>query len=64
MTALTDEDTELDQQWREAFGQPLPMLGAANIARKVLQQYRDHAFDRTNAPQGFQARRGISPTRG
>ena len=45
MTLPTDEDTELDRQWREAFGQPLPMLGAAKIARNVLQQYRQQTID-------------------
>jgi len=49
MTALTDEDLELDQQWREAFGQPLPMLGAASIARQVLQIYRDQTFHSADA---------------
>lgn len=41
MADLTDEDFELDRQWREVFGQPLPVLGAAKIARTVLAQYRD-----------------------
>lgn len=45
MTATTDEDIELDRQWREVFGQPLPMLGAAKIARMVLRQHQDQSSE-------------------
>lgn len=41
MPSPSDEDIELDRQWREVFGQPLPMFGAAVIARKVLEQHRE-----------------------
>lgn len=39
MTApeMTAEDAELDRQWRARFGQPLPMLGCADIVRQILQ---------------------------
>ena len=50
MTATTDEDIELDRQWREVFGQPLPMLGAAKIARMVLRQHQDRSSDRPSDP--------------
>ena len=40
MADLNEEERELDRQWREVFGQPLPMLGAGHIARMVLEQYR------------------------
>jgi predicted solute-binding protein len=40
MSNPSEDDVELDRQWREMFGQPLPMLGAAVIARKVLEDYR------------------------
>nr|MBB5292260.1 hypothetical protein [Brevundimonas basaltis] len=33
---MTDEDRELDALWRERFGEPLPILGAADIVRAVL----------------------------
>lgn len=33
---MTDEDHELDALWRERFGEPLPILGAAGIVRTVL----------------------------
>ncbi|MBB5746693.1 hypothetical protein [Brevundimonas variabilis] len=49
MTTPTHEDIELDQQWREVFGQPLPMLGASGIARMVLQQYRDQIVESADA---------------
>lgn len=33
---MTNEDKELDRQWRARFGQPLPMLGCADIVRQIL----------------------------
>jgi hypothetical protein len=33
---MTPEDRELDRQWRSRFGQPLPMLGCADIVRRIL----------------------------
>lgn len=34
---MTPEDIELDRQWRTRFGQPLPMLGCADIVRQILK---------------------------
>ena len=45
MPSPSDEDIELDRQWREVFGQPLPMFGAALIARKVLAQHHERAAE-------------------
>ena len=36
MTPESEEEIELDRLWREAFGQPLPLLGAPDIARAIL----------------------------
>ena len=36
---LSDTDAALDAEWRQAFGQPLPMLGAPDIARQILDQH-------------------------
>ena len=36
LSLMTDEDRELDALWRERFGEPLPILGAARIVRTVL----------------------------
>jgi hypothetical protein len=33
---MTPEEIELDRQWRARFGQPLPMLGCADIVRRIL----------------------------
>lgn len=33
---MTPEDLALDQQWRAKFGQPLPMIGASEIVRRIL----------------------------
>lgn len=39
MLDLSPEDAELDALWRKVFGQPLPMLGAPKIARKILEDH-------------------------
>lgn len=39
MGQLSDEDAHLDEQWRLVFGQPLPMLGAPDIARQILNEH-------------------------
>lgn len=36
MTPMTDEDRALDALWRQHFGEPFPILGAAAIVRQVL----------------------------
>ena len=38
MTAayLHPEDIELDGEWRARFGQPLPILGCADLVRRLL----------------------------
>ncbi|ASD25648.1 hypothetical protein O3U67_04925 [Brevundimonas diminuta] len=36
---LTPEEVRLDQLWREHFGQPLPMIGAPEVARRILRQH-------------------------
>jgi hypothetical protein len=33
---MTTEEIELDREWRARFGQPLPMLGCADIVRRIL----------------------------
>ncbi len=33
---MSPQDRELDRLWRARFGEPLPMLGCAAIARRVL----------------------------
>jgi hypothetical protein len=35
---MTDEERELDALWRERFGEPLPILGAADFVRAVLAE--------------------------
>jgi hypothetical protein len=36
LTHMTDEDRALDALWRERFGEPLPILGAAEAIRLIL----------------------------
>ena len=37
--AFSPIDAELDARWRAAFGQPLPMLGAPDVARAILREH-------------------------
>ena len=34
---MSPEDATLDVLWRETFGEPLPMMGAADIVRTILR---------------------------
>jgi hypothetical protein len=40
---MTTEEIELDREWRARFGQPLPMLGCADIVRRILMLPEDAA---------------------
>ncbi|MDB5421137.1 MAG: hypothetical protein JWR59_1084 [Brevundimonas sp.] len=40
MQPTSKEEIELDRLWREAFKQPLPMLGAPDIARAILEEHQ------------------------
>lgn len=35
---LSPDDAHLNQLWRETFGQPLPLIGAPEITRRILRQ--------------------------
>lgn len=37
---LTKEDQDLDRQWRETFGEPMPILGGGEIVRQILKEAR------------------------
>lgn len=39
MRPTSKEEIELDRLWREVFKQPLPMLGAPDIARTILNEH-------------------------
>lgn len=39
MLPTSEEDIELDRLWRLAFKQPLPMLGAPDIAWALLNEH-------------------------
>ena len=39
MEPTSEDDIELDRLWRRAFKQPLPMLGAPDIAREILNEH-------------------------
>lgn len=45
LTQMTDEDRALDALWRERFGEPLPILGAAGLIRTVLATDQDPPVD-------------------
>lgn len=35
---LTPDDAHLNHLWHETFGQPMPLIGAPDIARRILRQ--------------------------
>ncbi|MND60947.1 MULTISPECIES: hypothetical protein [unclassified Brevundimonas] len=35
---LSPDDAHLNRLWRETFGQPMPLIGAPDIARRILRQ--------------------------
>lgn len=35
---MTAEDLDMDRQWRNMFGQPLPILGCLDIVRRILER--------------------------
>lgn len=39
---MSPDDMALDALWRDTFGEPLPMMGAADIVRTIL---RNHGVD-------------------
>lgn len=39
MNPMTAEGRELDVLWRQTFKQPLPMLGAPEVARAILDRH-------------------------
>ena len=52
MKPTSEEEIELDRRWREAFNQPLPMLGAPDIARAILDEHMAKAVGGNgNAPR-------------
>lgn len=36
---MSPEDMALDALWRDTFGEPLPMMGAADIVRTILRNH-------------------------
>ncbi|MBN9480805.1 MAG: hypothetical protein J0I52_11235 [Bordetella sp.] len=52
---LSPEEVRLDRLWRERFGQPLPMVGAPEVARRILRQHgvavRRPSETKAKAPQ-------------
>jgi hypothetical protein len=36
---MSPEDMALDVLWRDTFGEPLPMMGAADIVRTILRRH-------------------------
>jgi hypothetical protein len=63
---LSPEDAHLNRLWRETFGQPMPLIGAPDIARRILRQNGVSARDlappidaSAPAPDTHDARTGI-----
>lgn len=35
---LSPDEAHLNRLWRDTFGQPMPLIGAPDIARRILRQ--------------------------
>lgn len=42
---LSPDDAHLNRLWCETFGQPMPLIGAPEIARRILRQNGVSASD-------------------
>ena len=64
---LSPDDAHLNRLWRETFGQPLPLIGAPEIARRILHQNGVSASDlqrpAEDAAKPSRAPKGVSATR-
>lgn len=49
-TPMSTEDRQLDAQWRDVFGQPLPILGAGELVRRILAQASSAAVAEGSSP--------------
>lgn len=58
---LSPDDAHLNRLWRETFGQPMPLIGAPDIARRILRQNGVSARD---LAQPLDASAAPSPTPG
>lgn len=53
---LSAEDENLDALWRAAFGQSLPILGAADAVRAILNDHNLKAAKTSHSPWSRDAR--------
>lgn len=47
---LSPDEVHLNRLWRETFGQPMPLIGAPDIARRILRQNGVPASDLSLPP--------------
>ena len=57
---LSPDDAHLNRLWREKFGQPMPLIGAPDIARRILRQNGVPASD-LHHPDSDQAKPSHAP---
>ena len=56
----TPDDAHLNRLWRERFGQPMPVIGASDITRRILRQSGVSAHD-LNRPASDEATTSRAP---
>ena len=49
MVQTSHEDIELDTLWRKVFGQPLPVVGAPDVARRIIREHLARSNTDTHA---------------
>lgn len=59
-TQLSPDDAHLNRLWFETFGQPLPLIGAPEIARRILRQNGVPERDLLTKPATTQAPKGVA----
>ncbi|MFK4056777.1 hypothetical protein [Brevundimonas sp. NPDC046655] len=59
---LSPDDAHLNRLWNETFGQPMPVIGAPDVVRRILLQNgvpaRDLNHSTTSTPQPSLAPKG------
>jgi hypothetical protein len=59
---LSPDDAHLNRLWNETFGQPMPVIGAPDVVRRILLQNgvpaRDLNHSATSTPQPSLAPKG------
>lgn len=63
---LSPDDAHLNRLWNETFGQPMPVIGAPDVVRRILLQNgvpaRDLNHSASSRPEPWLAPKGAKAT--